>query len=59
MWDVDLRSSTELIARFYESYLKGGVTKARAFAEAQRTIYQSGDAWRHPYHWAAFKLTGV
>ncbi|TDB89127.1 CHAT domain-containing protein [Actinomadura sp. KC216] len=59
MWDVDLRSSTELIARFYESYLKGGVTKARAFTEAQRSVYQSGDAWRHPYHWAAFKLTGV
>ncbi|WP_433153104.1 CHAT domain-containing protein [Actinomadura nitritigenes] len=59
MWDVDLRSSTELIARFYESYLKGGVTKARAFTEAQRSIYQSGDVWRHPYHWAAFKLTGV
>ncbi|MGW7529270.1 CHAT domain-containing protein [Streptomyces sp. NPDC054783] len=63
MWDVDPHSSTELITRFYDSYLlRGGLSKAQAFTQAQRDMYRATEgtsAWRHPYHWAAFKLTGV
>ncbi|MEV6560363.1 CHAT domain-containing protein [Nocardia sp. NPDC051756] len=61
-WDVDLHSSTELITRFYTSWLVDGLPKDQAFTQAQRDMYRAADgenALRHMYHWAAFKLTGV
>ncbi|MDX3099405.1 CHAT domain-containing protein [Nonomuraea angiospora] len=61
MWDVDLESSTRLLETFYTRWLIDGQDKALAFAEAQRDMWRAEgpDAWRHMYHWAAFKLTGV
>ncbi|GGM03116.1 CHAT domain-containing protein [Dactylosporangium sucinum] len=65
MWDVDLHSSTRLLQSFYRRWLGPGQpegrSKAQAFTEAQRELYLAGgdDAWRHMYHWAAFKLMGA
>ncbi|WP_084961817.1 CHAT domain-containing protein [Thermoactinospora rubra] len=61
MWNADLHSSTVLIDRFYTLWLGDGLSKAQAFTEAQREMYFSSDhdAWRHLYHWAAFKLMGA
>ncbi|MEV4016544.1 CHAT domain-containing protein [Nonomuraea angiospora] len=61
MWDVDLESSTRLLETFYTRWLIDGQDKALAFAEAQRDMWRAEGprAWRHMYHWAAFKLTGV
>ncbi|MFF4615349.1 CHAT domain-containing protein [Nonomuraea jabiensis] len=61
MWDVDLESSTRLLETFYTRWLIDGQGKALAFAEAQRDMWRAEEpqAWRHMYHWAAFKLTGV
>ncbi|MEU4718203.1 CHAT domain-containing protein [Nonomuraea dietziae] len=61
MWDVDLESSTHLLEAFYTRWLVDGQDKSLAFAEAQRDMWRAAgpEAWRHMYHWAAFKLTGV
>ncbi|WP_133906529.1 CHAT domain-containing protein [Actinophytocola oryzae] len=61
MWNADLHSSTRLLGGFYDSWLGAGKSKAQAFTEAQRDMYRASeaDAWRHLYHWAAFKLMGA
>ncbi|MBN6051811.1 CHAT domain-containing protein, partial [Nonomuraea sp. RK-328] len=60
LWDVDLGSSTELLAHFYRRWLWDGVPKWRAIADAQRAMWRDDDqpAWQHVYHWSAFKLIG-
>lgn len=60
MWDIDVVSSTALLARFYENWLVKGQTKWAALAEAQQHLAcASGQsAWAHFYHWAPFQLAG-
>uniref|UniRef100_UPI003F49640F CHAT domain-containing protein n=1 Tax=Nonomuraea bangladeshensis TaxID=404385 RepID=UPI003F49640F len=60
LWDVDLASSTELLADFYRRWLWDGVPKWQAITQAQRAMWRDDDepAWQHVYHWSAFKLIG-
>ena len=56
LWKVSDQSTSELMARFYESVRRGEALDA-SLAEARRAMIGSA-AWRHPYHWAAFRLVG-
>ncbi|MET7333541.1 CHAT domain-containing protein [Nonomuraea sp. NPDC005650] len=60
LWDVDLASSTRVLEEFYRLWLRDGVPKWRALADAQHAMYDDPDRpeWRHLYHWSAFKLIG-
>jgi CHAT domain-containing protein len=57
LWAVSDRSTAELMERFY-TLLRAGRPKDAALAEAQRELINSGGPFAHPYHWAAFELTG-
>jgi len=61
LWNVDQRSSRELLAHFYSVWSTAGVGAgpADALAAAQRQMIESGDpVLAHPYHWAPFALAG-
>ena len=57
LWAVSDRSTSELMARFY-ALRRAGRPKDEALAGAQRALLRSGGELAHPYHWAAFSLTG-
>ena len=65
LWEVDDRSTTELMKAFYRYLPKMG--KAKALAQAQRDFLESGPVsggggpstdYRNPYYWAPFVLVG-
>ncbi len=56
LWEVDDRSTPELMKAFYGRL--AGVGPATALAAAQRSMLASGTALAHPYHWAPFVLVG-
>jgi tetratricopeptide (TPR) repeat protein len=61
LWNVDQRSSRQLLSRFYSEWTaKGGqLSLAEALGRAQRSFIESGDpVSQHPYHWAPFALVG-
>jgi CHAT domain-containing protein len=59
LWEVDDRSTTELMKAFYRRLARRG-SKAKALALAQRDLlhWTSPTDYRNPYHWAAFVLVG-
>lgn len=60
LWEVEDRSTTQLMRRFYASLL-AGVTKGAALRAAQLSFVHSHDVpeyYRHPYFWAPFYLVG-
>lgn len=54
LWQVEDKSTAELMQVFYENLLKGK-TKAEALTEAQRQIKER---YKNPFYWAAFTLRG-
>lgn len=56
LWSVADDSTGELMTGFY-SHLKRGATKDEALRAAQLTLIRSRRL-AHPFHWAAFTLTG-
>jgi CHAT domain-containing protein/tetratricopeptide (TPR) repeat protein len=60
LWEVDDRSSVQLMKRFYERLNAPGVVrnKADALALAQRELRATGGN-EHPYYWAPFMLVGT
>jgi CHAT domain-containing protein len=54
LWQVDDRSSYELMQSFYES-LRAGQAKGEALRKAQIATLAK---YPHPYYWAAYQLTG-
>ncbi len=63
-WNVDDRSTSELMIRFYRN-LRDGLTKDEALRQAQLEfirgpIVVDGEArdFSSPYYWAAFQLIG-
>ena len=56
LWAVSDRSTAALMGRFYES-LRTGRSKDRALAAAQVSLIRGG-RFAHPFHWAAFQLSG-
>jgi CHAT domain-containing protein len=53
-WDIDDRSTHQLMLAFYE-HLITGPTPARALQAAQQTM-QDTPHWQHPYYWASFEI---
>jgi CHAT domain-containing protein/Tfp pilus assembly protein PilF len=56
LWEVDDRSTLQLMRSFYRRL--GKADKARALAEAQRSMLKPGGRYGHPYFWAPFILVG-
>jgi CHAT domain-containing protein/tetratricopeptide (TPR) repeat protein len=54
LWSVGDESTADLMKRFYR-HLRDGATKDEALRAAQREMIQ---AQAHPFHWAAFQLSG-
>ena len=58
LWKVDDAATAAFMQSFYER-LKAGTPRADALAETQKQFRQHPiPAWRHPYVWAAFQLSG-
>jgi CHAT domain-containing protein len=57
LWSVADDSTAELMRRFY-TYLKQGKSKDEALRLAQVDLIHGPEATSHPYHWAAFQLSG-
>lgn len=60
LWEVDDRSTVDLMKDFYMHLEDTGVQgdKAVALAQAQRAL-RATDLYRHPYYWAPFVLVGA
>ena len=56
LWSVSDLSTADLMKRFY-GYLRAGKAKDEALQAAQADLIQS-PSFSHPYHWAAFQLSG-
>jgi tetratricopeptide (TPR) repeat protein len=57
LWNVDERSTTELMTRFYRNMLKGGLSPAEALRSAQLSMVSDPD-FRRSSSWKAFVLQG-
>jgi CHAT domain-containing protein len=57
LWSVSDLSTADLMKRFY-GYLRAGKTKDEALRQAQVDLIHEKKATSHPYHWAAFQLSG-
>lgn len=55
LWQVDDQATSELITAFYSELAKPDVSKAEAFARAQRGLI-ADRRFRHPYYWAGFTV---
>lgn len=57
-WQVDDKSTSELMILFYE-YLSKGMTKSKALRKAKLSYLESTDPTRiHPFFWGAFVVVG-
>ena len=56
LWSVRDTSTSQLMAEFYRQY-KGGKSKDEALQLAQEALIGTSQQ-SHPYHWAAFVLSG-
>ena len=56
LWSVSDESTRVLMEKFY-THLRAGKGKAAALRAAQMEMIASGK-YAHPYHWAAFGVTG-
>jgi CHAT domain-containing protein len=57
LWKVDDESTAELMKRFYQQVLKGGLTPSAALRAAQIDMWKQ-KRWQSPYYWAPFVLQG-
>ncbi len=55
LWQVEDRSTRDLMERFYRGLLHRGLAPGRALQEAQRSLWLAG---KPPRQWAAFVLQG-
>jgi len=57
LWQVQDRSTAELMTRFYQGMLSEGLTPAAALRQAQLAVRRDPQ-WRDPYFWAPFIVQG-
>ena len=57
LWQIDDRTSAELMRQFYEGMLVRGDRPAAALRSAQLAMWKTR-GWETPYYWAAFTLQG-
>ncbi len=55
LWEVDDRSTAQLMARLYED-LSRGLNPAVALRDAQISLLKSNSAFHKPYYWAPFEV---
>ena len=58
LWDVDDRSTAELMDRLYDR-LAAGVRPSQALRESKRSMIAKGGAYAKPYYWGPFQLFTV
>ena len=57
LWQVDDVATAELMRRFYEGMLGGGLRPSEALREAQIAMSRH-KRWSSPYYWAGFVMQG-
>src|SRR5262245_27844594 len=57
LWEIDDRTTAEVMKRFYEAMLVRGERPAAALRAAQAAMWRT-KGWDAPYYWAAFTLQG-
>lgn len=57
LWKVSDKATSELMKRFYQQMLKGGMRPSAALRAAQVSMFQERP-WRPAYYWAGFVLQG-
>jgi CHAT domain-containing protein len=57
LWEIDDRTTAELMKRFYAGVLGRGERPAAALRASQIAMWKSR-GWEAPYYWAAFTLQG-
>jgi len=57
-WDVSTRTTARFCVTFYKHWIEEGRSRADAWHETVREFMDSGAEEAHPYHWAAFSLSG-
>jgi CHAT domain-containing protein/Tfp pilus assembly protein PilF len=57
LWSVNDVATSELMARFYKTMVRGGMRPAAALRAAQLQMRKQ-KRWSSPYYWAAFQLQG-
>jgi len=57
LWQIDDRTTAELMKHFYEAMLKGGEPPAAALRAAQIAVSKT-KGLEAPYYWAAFTIQG-
>lgn len=57
LWQVQDRSTAQLMAEFYRQMLENGLDTPSALRAAKQAIRQDR-RWRHPYFWAGFTIQG-
>ena len=58
LWDVDDRSTAELMDRLYDR-LAAGMRPSQALRESKRSMIAKGGAYAKPYYWGPFELFTV
>lgn len=57
LWEIDDRTTAELMKRFYQSTLARGERPAAALRAAQVAMWRT-KGWDSPYYWGAFTILG-
>ncbi len=57
LWEIDDRTTAELMKHFYEGILSRGERPAAALRAAQTAMFHTR-GWDAPYYWAAFTIQG-
>jgi CHAT domain-containing protein len=57
LWEIDDRTTSELMKHFYGAMLSRGERPAAALRAAQTAMFQTR-GWDSPYYWGAFTLQG-
>ena len=57
LWEIDDRTTAEVMKRFYDGMLARGERPAAALRAAQVAMWRT-KGWDAPYYWAAFTLQG-
>jgi CHAT domain-containing protein len=57
LWEVDDRTTAEVMRRFYEGMLGRRERPAAALRAAQVALWRA-KGWEAPYYWAAYTLQG-
>ncbi len=57
LWEVPDKETATLMVLFYE-FLRKGMDKDKALAEAKKTFIQQNPSRSHPFYWAGFVVNG-